>query len=89
MVDCKYLDSTVQSNGECRRDAKKRVQAVRNGWRTMSGVILRQATRVIGKVYKVAVRPAMLYRLETVALTKRQEAEMAVAELKMFRFSLG
>ena len=42
-----------------------------------------------GKVNKVAVRPAMLYRLETVALTKRQEAEMEVAELKMLRFSLG
>ena len=45
--------------------------------------------RVKGKVYKVAVRPAMLYGLETVALTKRQEAEMEVAELKMLRFSLG
>ena len=40
-----------------------------------------------GKVYRVAVRPAMLYGLETVALTKRQEME--VAELKMLRFSLG
>ena len=30
----------------------------------------------------------MLYRLETVALTKRQEAEKEVAELKMSRFSL-
>ena len=30
----------------------------------------------------------MLYGLETVALTKRQEAEMEVAELKMLRFSL-
>ena len=39
--------------------------------------------------YQVLVRPAMLYRLETVALTKRQEAEMGVAELKMLRFSLG
>ena len=38
---------------------------------------------------KVAVRPAMLYGLETVALTKRQEAEMEVAELKMFIVSLG
>ena len=37
----------------------------------------------------VAVRPAMLYWLETVALTKRQEAEMEVAQLKMLRFSLG
>ena len=31
----------------------------------------------------------MLYGLETVALTKRQEAEMEVAELNMLRFSLG
>ena len=49
----------------------------------------RVPARVKGKVYKVAVRPAMLYGLETVALTKRQEAEMEVAELKMLRFSLG
>ena len=49
----------------------------------------RVPARVKGKVYRVAVRPAMLYGLETVALTKRQEAEMEVAELKMLRFSLG
>ena len=57
----------------------------------MSGVICdrRVPARVKGKVYKVAVRPAMLYGLETVALMKRQEAEMEVAELKMLRFSLG
>ena len=55
--------------------------------RRMSGVICdRQVglpARIKGKVYKVAVRPAMVYGLETVALTKRQEAEMEVAELKM------
>ena len=31
----------------------------------------------------------MLYGLKTVALTKRQDAEMEMAELKMLRFSLG
>ncbi|MCI4385397.1 hypothetical protein PGIGA_G00049970 [Pangasianodon gigas] len=31
----------------------------------------------------------MLYGLETVALRKRQESELEVAELKMLRFSLG
>ena len=89
--DFKCLGSTVQSNGECGREVKKRVQAGWNGWRRMSGVICdrRVPARVKGKVYKVAVRPVMLYRLETVALTKRQEAEMEVAELKMLRFSLG
>ena len=70
---------------------KKRVQAGWNGWRRMSGVICdrRVPARVKGKVYRMVVRPAMLYGLETVALTKRQEAEMEVAELKMLRFSLG
>ena len=43
----------------------------------------------VGQVYKVAVRPAMFYGLETEALAKRQEAEMEVAELKMLRFSFG
>ena len=89
--DFKYLGSTVQSNAECGREVKKRVQAGWNGWRRMSGVICdrRVPARVKWKVYKVAVRPAMLYGLETVALTKIQEAEMEVAELKMLRFSLG
>ena len=88
--DLKYLGSSVQSNGECGREVKKRVQAGWNGWRRMSGVICdrRVPARVKGKVYKVAVRP-MFYGLDTVALTKRQKAEMEVAELKMLRFSLG
>ena len=49
----------------------------------MSGVICGRGVpaRVKGKVYTVALRPAMLYGLETVALTKRQEAEFEVAEL--------
>ena len=66
--DFKYLDSTVQSNGECGREVKKRLQAGWNGWRRMSGVICdrRVPARVKGKVYKVAVRPAMLYGLETI-----------------------
>ena len=88
--DFKYLGSTVQRYGECAIEVKKRANAGWNGWRRMSGVICdrRVPARVKGKVYKVAVRPAMLYGLETVALTKRQEAEMKVAELRMLRLSL-
>ena len=87
----KYLGSTVESNGECRREVKKRVQAGWSGWRRVSGVICdRQVpARMKGKIYKKVVRPAMLYGLETVALTKSQEAELEVAELKMLRFALG
>ncbi|KAI5106032.1 hypothetical protein C0J45_3729, partial [Silurus meridionalis] len=84
----RYLGSTVQSNGECVREVKKRVQSGWSGWR---GVICdsRVSARIKGKVYRTVVRPAMLYGLETVALSKRQEVELEVAELKMLRFSLG
>ena len=86
----KYPGSTIQSCGECGREVKNRVRAVWNGWRRMTGVICdrRVPARVKGKLYKVAARPAVVYVLETVALMKRQDAEMEVAELKMLRFSL-
>ncbi|KAK3538125.1 hypothetical protein QTP70_030292 [Hemibagrus guttatus] len=87
----KYLGSTVQSNGECGKEVKKRVQAGCNGWRKVLGVLCDRkiSARIKGKVYRTVVRPAMLYGLETVSLSKRQESELEVAELKMLRFSLG
>ncbi|KAK3557864.1 hypothetical protein QTP86_003257 [Hemibagrus guttatus] len=87
----KYLGSTVQSNGECGKEVKKRVQAGWNEWRKVSGVLCDRkiSARIKGKVYRTVVRPAMLYGLETVSLRKRQESELEVAELKMLRFSLG
>ncbi|KAK3562743.1 hypothetical protein QTP86_006522, partial [Hemibagrus guttatus] len=87
----KYLGSTVQSNGECGKEVKKRVQAGWNGWRKVSGVLCERkiSARIKGKVYRTVVRVAMLYGLETVSLRKRQESELEVAELKMLRFSLG
>ncbi|KAK3549900.1 hypothetical protein QTP86_015517, partial [Hemibagrus guttatus] len=74
----KYLGSTVQSNGECGKEVKKRVQAGWNGWRKVSGVLCDQkiSARIKGKVYRTVVRPAMLYGLETVSLRKRQESEL-------------
>ncbi|KAK3556400.1 hypothetical protein QTP70_007978 [Hemibagrus guttatus] len=87
----KYLGSTVQSNGECGKEVKKRVQAGWNGWRKVSGVLCDRkiSARIKGKVYRTVVRPSMLYGLETVSLRKRQESELEVAELKMLRFFLG
>ncbi|KAK3515812.1 hypothetical protein QTP70_034025, partial [Hemibagrus guttatus] len=74
----KYLGSTVQSNGECGKEVKKRVQAGWNGWRKVSGVLCDRkiSVRIKGKVYRTVVRPAMLYGLETVSLRKRQESEL-------------
>ena len=87
----KYLGSTVQESSSCEREVKKRVQAGWNGWRRVSGVICdkRSPARVKGKVYSSMVRPAMVYGLETVAVTKKQVKEMEVAEMKMLRFAVG
>ncbi|KAK3539590.1 hypothetical protein QTP70_010259 [Hemibagrus guttatus] len=83
----KYLGSTVQSNGVCGKEVKKRVQAGWNGWRKVSGVLCDRkiSARIKGKAYRTVVRAAMLYGLETVSLRKRQESELEVAELKMLR----
>ena len=87
----KYLGSTVQEIGSCEREVKKRVQAGWNGWRKISGVICdkRLPARVKEKVYSSVVRPAIVYGLETVAVTKKQVKKMEVAEMKMLRFAMG
>ena len=87
----KYLGSTVQESGGCKREVRKRVQAGWNGWRRVSGVICdkRLPARVKGKVYSSVVRPAMVYGRDTVAVTKKQVEEMEVAEMKMLRFTMG
>ena len=86
----KYLGSTVQESVDCEREVKKRVQAGWNGWRKVSGVICdrKLPARVKGKVYSLVIRPAMVYGLETVAVTKKQLKELEVAEMKMLRFAM-
>ena len=81
----------VEESGSCEKEVKKRVQAGWNGWRKASGVIYdrRLPARVKGKVYSFMVRLAMVYGLETVAVTKKQVKEMEVAEMKMLRFAMG
>ena len=89
--EVKYLESTVQESGSCEREVKKRVQAGWNGWRRVSGIICdrRLPAIVKGKVYSSVVRPAMVYGLETMAVTKKQVKEMKVTEMKMLRFTMG
>ena len=40
-------------------------------------------------MYSSVVRPAMVYGLETVAVTKKQVEEMEVVEMKLLRFTIG
>jgi len=86
----KYLGSTVQANGGSEKEVSRRIQARWAAWRKTAGIMCDRGVpaRVKGKLYKTGVRPAMVYGMETVAVTKKQEKRMEVAEMKMLRFSI-
>ena len=87
----KYLGSSMQESGSCERKVKKRMKGGWNGWTKVSGVICdrKLPARVKGKVHSSVVRLAMVYGLETVAVTKKQVEEMEVTDMKMLRFAMG
>ena len=84
------MGSTVSSDGRC-EEVRRRIQAGWTSWKKVSGVLCdrKLSAMVKGKMYKSVVRPAMLYGMETVAVTERQVEKKEVAELKMVRWALG
>ena len=89
--DFKYLGSTIQADGGSDKEVARRIQAGWNSWRKITGVMCDKKIpdKVKGKMYKMIVRPAMLYGIETLPLTKTQEQKLETTEMKMLRFSLG
>ncbi|XP_067123187.1 uncharacterized protein [Centruroides vittatus] len=87
----KYLGSTVAEDGGVDKEVTGRIQAGWRNWRDMSGVLCdkRVPLRLKGKVYRVVVRPAMLYAIETVSLRKTHVKRMEVAEMRMLRWMCG
>ena len=65
----KYLGCLLHNDGKSDREIKRQVQGGWNAWRKITGVLcdIRIALRVQGKINKVAVRPAMVFGLETLA----------------------
>ena len=87
----KYLGLVVSADGSCEEEVRRRVQAGWQSWRRTSGVLCdrKLSARLKGKIYKCVVRLAMLYGMETVAVTERMEEKLEAAELKMVRWVLG
>ena len=83
--------ATVQEDGGSDGNTRKRIQSGWDSWRKITGVLCDKKVpeKVKGKMFKTVVRPALLYSMKTVAMTKTQERKMEVAEMKMLRFSLG
>ena len=87
----KYLGSTLSSDGRWEEEVIRRTQIGWISWKKVFGVLCdrKLSARIKGKICKSVVRPAMLYEMETVAVTERQVGKMEVAELKMVRWALG
>ena len=87
----KYLGSTIQADGGIDKEIAKRIQAGWGAWKRITGVMCdrKVSGTVKGQLYKTMVRPAMMYGIETLAVTKAQERKIQVAEMKMLRWSLG
>ena len=84
----KYLGSLVEETGNVEGEIKCRIQSGWKNWREMSGVLCDRKVpiKLKGKVYKTAVRPAMLYGIETLPVKKANENRLNVAEMKMLQW---
>ncbi|XP_063601648.1 uncharacterized protein LOC134777718 [Penaeus indicus] len=89
--DFKYLGSTVQEDGGTEQEIARRIQSGWNRWKKITGVVCDRKVpdKVKGNLHKLMVRPAKLYGLETVPLTKSQERKLEVAEMRMMRYEVG
>ena len=87
----KYLGSLVDERGDVEGEINCRIQAGWKNWREMSGVLCdrKVPVKLKGKVYKTAVRPAMLYGMEALPMKKANENRINVTEMRMLRWMCG
>ena len=73
------------------REINCRIQSGWKAWRELTSVLCdkKMPVKLKGKVYKTAVRPAMLYGMETLPVKKANETRMNVTEMRMLRWMCG
>ena len=90
VTEFRYLGSIVQADSDSEIEVAKRIAA---GWtvgeRCRVCCDRKVPLSVKGKLYKVVVRPAMLYIMETLAVTHRMKKKLESAEMRMLRFECG
>ncbi|KAG2578064.1 hypothetical protein PVAP13_6NG184603, partial [Panicum virgatum] len=77
----RYLGSMLQRDGDIDEDVSHRIKAGWMKWRQASGVLC--------KFYRTAIRPAMLYGAECWPTKRRHVQQLSVAEMRMLRWICG
>uniref|UniRef100_A0A1U7W568 Uncharacterized protein LOC104225110 n=1 Tax=Nicotiana sylvestris TaxID=4096 RepID=A0A1U7W568_NICSY len=78
-------------NGEIDEDVAHRIRVGWTKWRLASGVLCDKNVplKLKGKLYKVVVRPTMLYGAECWPVKKSHVQHMKVADMRMLRWMCG
>ena len=81
----KYLGSIIQQNGDLDEDISQRIRVGWQKWKAASGVLCdkRVPLGLKDKVYRVVVRPVVLYGSECWPLKKTHAQRLMVAEMRM------
>lgn len=87
----RYLGSTLQADGQMKKEVETRVAAMWAKWRMATGVLCDKQVSDDrkGYLYKAAIRPVALYGCETWPTSVVTEQHPAAAGTKMLRWSLG
>ena len=87
----KYLGSMFDANGGAENDVNNRVKIAWSKWRETTGVMCDRniPTKLKDKVYKTAIKPAMVYGAECWAVRKKEERKLHTTEMRMQRWARG
>ena len=87
----KYLGSIVEQRGNIDEDINHRIRVGRQKWRKAFGVLCdtKIPFRLKGRVYRMVIRPILLYGAERWSIKKIQVQRLMVAEMRMIRWMCG
>jgi len=87
----KYLGTMIHQEGGCKTEIEKRIGKAWDRWRSLTGVMCdrKVPTRLKMLMYKVCIRPAMLYGHEIWPLTRTLEDRICATEMRMLRYIHG
>ena len=87
----RYLGSIMHEDREIDEDINHRIKVGWQKWKNTSGILCdrRIPLRLKGRVYRMVVRPALLYGAECWPIKKSQVQRMKVAEMRMIHRMCG
>ena len=86
-----YLGSVYDANGAAQKDVNNRVKIALSKWSETTGVMCDRniPTKLKDKVYKTAIKSAMVYGAECFAVRKKEKRKLHTIEMRMLRWARG